>query len=601
MALLLAIKLTNQITRLAEQASLELECNLTNAYDDGSRKASGCKGEIRNTKTGKRIIILSSESCPDTVRIGIALSDGEPLDEIHVIDAPDAAEKIVGLLTPELITHENLAKSGITNLPNLSENPLLASYLCDASTDATAWTAGRRRLHQTIRAQGFSLDDFTHYPCPTDDTAFGIATVLWTNLAQNAKVRHMVCHHLLAYHDVRPSETIKGRLAYYQDDKKRKAGIRTPIKVRKYLQKFFGKFRTPEELEQIAETLDGLMQPSDDWDVRLFTDAGIDGWADAYYHITSCMSTEHKHYGAGELETYRCYCTSAMTNGEQSSGLTLAVLYQDDKPVARAITYENHSGGKCYVRNYGDDRLVRWLDDNGYKHRNYLPSETHLWTEAYDDDNNAYLSPYVDGDPDDAEAELTRIGRRYYWVISSGGVVLQNCSGYTSATILACECCGDRISDGDEYDQLALHGNYVTLCSHCARNHCHTVDDEDDIYVDPNDMDNLIGTNSQGYYTQEYLDDRDLVITGDEDVIYLAEAEYCPYSDEYYHVSEFTDLSDEPEFVRDTWAGYISDNDCVRDWLLHRDGTHIDELDCYVHDAHVSAVMARLESEADAE
>ena len=596
MALLLAIKLTNQVTRLAEQASLELECNLTNVYDDGSRKASGCKGEIRNTKTGKRIVISSSESC---VRIGIALSD-EPLDEIHAL-AADAAEKIVGLLTPEkivgLLTHENLANSGITNLPSLAHNPLLATYLSDTATDATAWTAGRQMLRQTLQAQGFSPDDFTHYPYPTDDTAFGIATVLWTNLAQNAKVRHMVCHHLLAYHDVRPSETVKGRLAYYQDDAKRKAGIRTPIKVRKYVQKFFKDFRNDEELEQIAETLDGLMQSSDDWDVRLFTDASIDGWSAAYYHITSCMSTKSKDYGVGALETHRCYCTSAMTDGKQSSGLTLAVLYQDDKPVARAITYENDDG-KYFVRNYGDDRLVRWLGDNGYKHRNYLPSGTNLWTEAY---NNGYLSPYVDGDPDDAEAELTHIGGRYYWVISSGGVVLQNCSGYTSATILACECCGDRISDGDEYNQLDLHGDDVTLCYRCVVDHCYTVDDEDNIYVDPSDMDNLIGTNSQGYYTQEYLDDHDLVVTGDEGVIRLAEAEYCLYSDEYYHESEFTDLSDEPEFVRDTWAGYINDSDCVHDWLLRRDGTYIDELDCYVHDAHVSAVMARLESEADAE
>ena len=269
-------------------------------------------------------------------------------------------------------------------------------------------------LRQTIQAQGFSPDDFTQYPPSNDAKAYEVADALWCDLAKSRVEPHMVAHHLLAYHDVRPSETIKGRLAYYQDDKKRTAGIRTPIKVRKYLQKFFGKFRTPEVLEQIAETLDGLMQSSDDWDVRLFTDADIDGWSAAYYHITSCMRTKYGDYGVGELETFRCYCTSAMTNGEQSSGLTLAVLYQDDKPVARSITYESDSGDKYYVRNYGDDRLVRWLNDNGYKYRNYLPNGTPLWTEAYDDDNNAYLSPYVDGDPDDAEAELTRIGRRYY-------------------------------------------------------------------------------------------------------------------------------------------------------------------------------------------
>ena len=503
-------------------------------------------------------------------------------------------------LTPEPLTHENLASANITNLPSLENNPLLATYLSDASTDATAWTAGRQMLRQTIQAQGFLLEDYTHYPL-SNDLSFEVANVLWNNLAQSCTESHMVAHHLLAYHGVCPSEKVKGRLAYYQDDKKRKAGIRTPIKVRKYLQKFFGEFRSPEFLEQLARFLDRMLQDTDEYDVRIYDDSQIGGWADAYYHITSCMSTKHMDYGVGELETYRCYCTAAMTQGKQSSGLTLAVLYQDGKPVARAITYENHNGDKCYVRNYGDDRLVKWLDDNGYKHRNYLPSGTHLWTAAYDDDNNTYLSPYVDGDPDDAEAELTRIGGRYYWVISSDGVVLQNCNGHTSATILTCECCGDRISDGDEYYRTDMHGNTVTLCHGCKRTHCHTVDDEDDIYVDPSDMDNLIATNLQGYYTQEYLDDNDLVVTGDDDVINLFEAAYCPHSGEYYHESEFTDLSDEPEFVRDTWAGYINANDCVRDWLLHRYGAYIDELDCRVHDDHVSAVMARLESEADAD
>ena len=507
----------------------------------------------------------------------------------------------MALLLATKLTHENLASANITNLPSLENNPLLASYLSDASTDTTAWKRGRRMLCRTLQAQGFLLEDYTSYPYPTDDMAFGTTTVLWDNLAQDRTELHMVCHHLLAYHDVRPSETIKGLLAYYQDDKKRKAGIRTPIKVRKYLQKFFGKFRTPEELEQIAEMLDGLMRGTDEYDVRLFTDADIGGWADAYYYITSCMNTRHMDYGVGELETYRCYCTAAMTQGKQSSGLTLAVLYQDGKPVARAITYEDHNGDKCYVRNYGDDRLVRWLDDNGYTHQQWLPSETHLWTEAYDDDNNTYLSPYVDGDPDDAEAELTHIGGRYYWVISSGGVVLQNCCGHTSATILTCECCGDRISDGDEYNQLDLHGNDVTLCHGCKRNHCHTVDDEDDIYVDPSDEDNLIDTNLQGYYTREYLDDNDLVVTGDDDVIGLFEAEYCPHGGEYYPESEFTDLSDDPAFARDTWAGYINNNGCVREWLLHRYGAYISELDCRVHEDHYCAVMARLESEADAE
>ena len=86
-------------------------------------------------------------------------------------------------LTPEPLTHDNLAKSGITNLPSLAHNPLLATYLCDASTDATTCTAGRRRLYQTLRAQGFSPDDFTHYPPVHNDTAFDIACALRDDLA----------------------------------------------------------------------------------------------------------------------------------------------------------------------------------------------------------------------------------------------------------------------------------------------------------------------------------------------------------------------------------------------------------------------------------
>ena len=497
------------------------------------------------------------------------------------------------------ITHENLSAGRITNLPNLSENPLLAAYLCDDATGTESWTGGRRRLHQTLRSQGFSLDDFTHYPPSHDDTAFDVANVLWNNLAQSCTESHMVAHHLLAYHDVRPSETVEGRLAYYQDDAKRKAGIRTPIKVRKYLQKFFGKFRTPEFLEQLARFLDRMLQDTDEYDVHIYDDSQIDGWADAYHNITSCMSTQTKAYGVGELETYRCYCTAAMTQGKQSSGLTLAVLYQDGKPVARTLTYENDDG-KYFVRNYGDDRLVRWLDEHGYVHQQWLPHGTRLWTECHDRGNDEYLSPYVDGDECDACATLETVDGQPYWVISDDGVELQNCCGYTTSAILACECCGNQIRDGDEYEQSDLHGNSVTLCAHCANNHCHTVDGEGDIYVDPSDMDNLISTN-QGYYTQEYLDDHEWVVTGDGDVLDWCDVDLCGCSGEYYGLDEFEDISLEPDYVRETWAGYINENGRVYGYFYRRYGVYINELDTYVHKNHVDDVTARLESEVDAE
>ena len=465
MATLLAKKLGNQINKLAKQAGLEIECALQNLYEDGRRAAAGCEGEVRYPKTGTRVEFSSHVTWHPTVRIRfITPSHGEPLDEIHFVAAADAAEKIISLLTQEPLTqepltqepltqkpltHDNLAKSRISNLPSLEHNPLLATYLSDASTSTDTWIAGRNMLERTINTQGFSRIHYTYYPRYDGDTAYSIARLLWDNLAQSCVEDHMVCHHLLAYHDVRPSETVKGRVAYYQDDDKRAKGIRTPIKIRKYLQKFFKDFRSAEDLEQIAKMLDEELQPSDNWDVRLYSDDNLEGWADAYYHVGSCMNTRDKNYGVDEHETYRCYCTYAMTDGAKSSGLTLAVLYQGGKPVARAITREDSNFGKTYVRNYGDDRLVRWLDDNGYEPRSWLPLGTHLWTEAYDADKDQYLSPYVDGADCDTKAEITYIDDHHYWIISSEGVGLQNSCGYTCAHPHSCNCCGESLSSDD--------------------------------------------------------------------------------------------------------------------------------------------------------
>ena len=621
MATLLAKKLGNQINKLAEQAGLEIECALQNLYEDG-RRAAGCEGEVRYPKAGTRVEFSSHVTWHPIVRIRfITPPHGEPLDEIHLIDAADAAEKIISLLTPEPLTpepltpepltpepltpepltpepltHDNLAKSRIANLPSLEHNPLLAAYLSDASTSTATWVTGRSMLEHTILAQGFNRSHYTYHP-RFNDAVYGVARVFWDSLAQSCVEDHMVCHHLLAYHDVRPSETVKGRVAYYQDDDKRAKGIRTPIKVRKYLQKFFKDFRSAEELELIAKMLDEVLQPSDEWDVRLYSDDNLDGWAAAYYHIGSCMNTRDKNYGVGEHKTYRCYCTSAMTGGAKSSGLTLAVLYQDGKPVARAITFKGSNNDKFYMRNYGDDRLVRWLGDNGYTYQNCLPNDTHLWTEVYDADKDQYLSPYVDGADHNASAEIVHIGDHHYWVTSSSGVVLQESCGYTCASLHHCSDCGERIGRGDEYYRTDMLGYIVPLCYICEDEHCYTVDDEDNIYVSISYSDDLIATNNQGYYTQAYIDTYNLVLTGDNDIIHQDYAEYCAYRGKYYSESDFTDLSGEPEFVHDTWAGYINDNNRVLTYLYQRDGTYIHDLDCRVHAAHASDVLAKLEND----
>ena len=517
-----------------------------------------------------------------------------------VLLAKKLTNQITSAATEAGISHENLSASGITNLPNLADNPLLSLYLSDSATCTQTWDIGRKKLKHAINSHGFSQGDFTQYPPSYDDKSFEVANVLWSDLAKSCKEPHMVAHHLLTYHDVRPSETVNGRLAYYQDDSKRAAGIRTPIKVRKYLQKFFGKFRTPETLEHIACLLDTMMQDTDGYDVRIYDDSQIDGWTDAYYHISSCMSTQTQAYGVGELETYRCYCTSAMTDGKETSGLSLVVLYQNDKPVARSITYTSSRGEECYVRNYGDDRLVKWLDGRGYVHQQWLPDGTRLWTECHDRRNYEYLSPYVDGEWDDSRATLEFVDGQPYWVISDEGVKLQNCCGYTRKNPSTCDHCGDPISDGDEYHRPDVRGDYVELCYSCEDNHCYTVNDDTGVYVHTADLGDLTDTN-QGYYTQEYLDDRDWVVTGDGCVMDWCDVDLCGRSDEYFGLDEFVDIYTEPDYVQKTWAGYINDNGRVYDYFYRQYGVYINELDTYVHEDHVDDVMAHLASEQTSE
>ena len=129
--LLLAKRLTNAVSA----AGISLEYQLQNYHNDGERRAAGCKGVITHPTTKARVFILTSELRPDEVRIAFPQKyDDERPDEVHCVPNRVAVQKIIELLTPPAISHENLSASGIINLPNLADNQLLALYLCDHAT-----------------------------------------------------------------------------------------------------------------------------------------------------------------------------------------------------------------------------------------------------------------------------------------------------------------------------------------------------------------------------------------------------------------------------------------------------------------------------------
>ena len=287
----------------------------------------------------------------------------------------------------------------------------------------------------------------------------------------------------LAFMGVRESESVKGRLAYYQSFKRRQSNTLTPIKIRRFLTKYdvFNEWgvRQGEMQELFASYLDNAWEKTDSLDVRTLDHDDVDGWDEAFNKIRSCMSRVSQ-LGAGVRNSYLCYMTKH--HGLADNGVRLTVLYQDNKPVARTLTYENEYG-KAYVRNYGDDRLVRWLDDNGYEDAGTLPLDTLLYTWLYDGDDRGsdyafdLVHPHLDGE--NHRAELIMEDGKLAFVIQSEGDELAGARGGLGIDHLpfCCSHCG-AFADTKLYpkyiDRPLTYG--VQLCATCESDNVVTVD-----------------------------------------------------------------------------------------------------------------------------
>ena len=345
-----------------------------------------------------------------------------------------------------------------------------------------------------------------------------------------------------------------GLIAYYATEQKILANIRTPVKVRRYLQKFPTRGQDPEWVERVAQEIDELLGDKPELDVRLFSSADIDGWRDAYQdnnNIRSCMSQDSI-YGVSRHQTYRCYATAHY--GLPDNGLTLAALYHKGEYVARAIVFE-HNGDKCYVRHYGDSRIVDWLGDNGYDQVDGYPDGTTL--VAFSSDSGGHYHPYVDGDNYYADLCYNSSVGQHYWMLGSGGHRLDDAGGVAYDDLTTCEHCSapfDHAQEGGCYTSIGGCDYYI--CDNCANNHTYEVRDgntyPERLYVP--DMDDLLGTRLFRYqgelYTRDGLADKDLAVTPNGTVAHQDNLWYCS-DDEQYHTGEaddgVVDTSDIPE------------------------------------------------------
>lgn len=288
----------------------------------------------------------------------------------------------------------------------------------------------------------------------------------------------------LAFMGVRESKSVNGRLAYYQSIERRQSNTLTPIKTRRFLKKYdvFNEWgdRQSEMQELFSRCLDNAWVKTDRLDVRTLDHDDVDGWDEAFNKIRSCMSRASEH-GVGVRNSYLCYMTKY--HGLDDNGVRLTVLYQDGKPVARTLTY-TVDDDKYYVRNYGDDRLERWLDDNGYVDAGSLPLDTLLYTWVYDGDDKSgdyafdLVHPYLDGENNRADL-ITESGKLAF-VIQSEGDELANASGSLGIDHLpfCCSHCG-AFADTRVYPKYLTqtHCTYFAhLCKACEKDNVVTVD-----------------------------------------------------------------------------------------------------------------------------
>ena len=369
----------------------------------------------------------------------------------------------------------------------------------------------------------------------------------------------------LAFMGVRESESVKGRLAYYQSIERRQSKTLTPIKIRRFLTKYdvFNEWgdRQREMQELFADYLDAVWFTTGNLDVRTLDHDDVDGWDEAFNRIHSCMSRASEH-GVGVRNSYLCYMTKY--HGLDDNGVRLTVLYQDGKPVARTLTYENDDG-KYFVRNYGDDRLVRWLDDDGYNHTGTLPLGTLLYTWVYDgndrDDDYVFdlVHPYLDGMNNRADL-ITESGKLAF-VIQNEGDELGDATGSLGIDHLpfCCSHCG-AFADTRVYPKYLpqTRSTYFTyLCKDCEKDNVVTVDvgtpHEKTVYSKYVGRDMKVYNHDGGTFTLRGLQHLGFTVVAGN-VVPESDTATCFVSGETSLKENLVDISDYPQYVLDTYA-----------------------------------------------
>ncbi|MGO7308729.1 hypothetical protein ACCS91_33280, partial [Rhizobium ruizarguesonis] len=142
----------------------------------------------------------------------------------------------------------------------------------------------------------------------------------------------------------RPSGTVPGAVAYFQNLDKRVRNIRTPIKPGRFLQKFFGDILTQEQIHEHALEWAGRFEHPD---VTITQDADEIETVYRARHLGSCM-----HFPNGGWEG-SCHPARVYAGPD----LGIAYLGSSEYPDARVLVWPARL--LFFDKFYGDDRRLR--------------------------------------------------------------------------------------------------------------------------------------------------------------------------------------------------------------------------------------------------
>jgi hypothetical protein len=242
----------------------------------------------------------------------------------------------------------------------------------------------------------------------------------------------------------RPSETVPGAVAYFQNLDKRARNIRTPIKPGRFLKKYFGDILSEVQIHELAHEWGNA---ADLKTLKITQDADEIETIYKARHFGSCMQFSNDGYD-GPCHPARVYA---------GPDLAIAYIGSVDQPQARCVVWPDK---KIHTSIYGDEaRMEAALEAAGFRDPNSYSPWHGARLQRIETRGGKFVLPYLDmAEGVDDYDDYLRIG---------GSIGYDGTSGVSDDShVQRCDDCNDRMTDDER--------NYISSCDRDVCDHCYT-------------------------------------------------------------------------------------------------------------------------------